>query len=448
MTVTPFECPAEWTNECGCPESHNYCWPEPLVSCCPELQVDDTTPPDRVAIIENAKRVAVEVLHAFSGRQFGLCVRKVRPCRDGCRENGPVATAWVDGQLRPLLDGGIWYNRDVCGTCGPTGCGCAALCEVTLPGLVQEIVEVRVNGLVVSPSMYRVDNHRKLVRTSFGPLMLTQWESLGGGAAFATQSDAPAHAVQIGGGVVVNPDGTLNLPSQPGPYALNFGLPNRVQQRIKLDLEPWAELTLPVGWTVEQIESLGPDSTVFQTGGEVRGGQFGGWVIITGSGQSPILLLPDGPNNIGEERGGADIDYVSYVDDNRPGACWPKCQDLSRPDTEDNTFSVTYKRGVPVPHAGRWAAGLLACELVKACSPDAGECQLPDNVTTIVREGVTMELAPFIIGGADGKIQFGRTGVPEVDLWLIAVNPHKIRSRSRAYSPDRPNPRRQTYPCP
>jgi hypothetical protein len=289
-------CPSEWANECGCPESHNYCWPEPLVNCCAALVITPETPPEQVLIIDQAKRIAVQILHAFSGRQFGLCRRSVRPCRDGCNDPGPVATAWVDGQLRPILDGGVWYNRDVCGTCAPSGCGCAALCEVTLPGLVQEIIDVRLNGDIVDPTTYRVDNHRKLVRV------------------------------------------------------------------------------------------------------------------------------------------GAD--------------CWPTCQDLRLPDTEDNTFSVTYLRGKPVPEGGRWASGLLACELIKACSPAAGECALPDNVTSVTREGLTLDLAPFIIGGADGAIAFGRTGVPEVDMWLVAVNPNKLRSRSRAYSPDRPNPRRSTWPCP
>lgn len=300
MSEPVFEpCPSEWTNLCGCPESHNYCWPEPLVDCCPELLIDETTPPETAAIINQAKRVAVQVLHSFSGRQFGLCLRTVRPCRDDCRDNGSVPVAWVDGQLRPTLEGGVWYNRGACGTCGPSGCGCSALCEVTLPGPVQEIVEVKLNGIVIDPSEYRVDNYSKLVHLT--------------------------------------------------------------------------------------------------------------------------------------------------TDNN---ACWPKCQDLSKPDSADNTFSVKYRVGKPVPEGGRWAAGKLACELAKACLPGTGDCLLPDNVKTISREGVTMELGPFIIGGADGKIEFGRTGVPEVDMWLMAVNPHKVRSRSRVYSPDRPRVREQTWPCP
>jgi hypothetical protein len=154
-----FDCPSEWTNDCGCPDDHNYCWPEPLVTCCPELVVDETTPVERVFVIEMAKKVAVEILHSFSGRQFGLCHRIVRPCRDKCAE--PAGVAWEYGQLRPTLIGGKWFN-DTCSSC-QSHCSCTEVCEVTLPGPVNRIIEIKIDGLVLSPADYRVDNRRKLV---------------------------------------------------------------------------------------------------------------------------------------------------------------------------------------------------------------------------------------------------------------------------------------------
>jgi hypothetical protein len=245
-------------------------------------------------IIEQSKRIAVALLNAFTGRQFGLCPRVVRPCRDACAQ--PISTEWADGQLRPTLYSGVWIN-DRCGKCGPTGCSCSTVCEVTLPGPVDSIVEITLDGAVLSPLDYRVDNRRKLVAQ----------------------------------------------------------------------------------------------------------GDF----------------------------------------------CWPTCQDMTAPAGGPGTWTVEYRRGNPVPEAGRWAAGLLACEFVKSCNPaTAGECRLPDNVRSVAREGVTLELAPFIIGGADGNVAFGRTGIPEVDLWITSVNPNKLRSRSRVYSPDRPTPRRTSWPCP
>jgi hypothetical protein len=35
----------------------------------------------------------------------------------------------------------------------------------------------------------------------------------------------------------------------------------------------------------------------------------------------------------------------------------------------------------------------------------------------------------------------GVTGVPEVDLWIRSVNPKRLASRSRVYSPDIRTPR-------
>ena len=58
----------------------------------------------------------------------------------------------------------------------------------------------------------------------------------------------------------------------------------------------------------------------------------------------------------------------------------------------------------------------LMCELAKACYTDQA-CRLPQRVTSITREGVTLAmLDPFEM------LDKGRTGLFEVDLWLEAVN--------------------------
>lgn len=121
--------------------------------------------------------------------------------------------------------------------------------------------------------------------------------------------------------------------------------------------------------------------------------------------------------------------------------CWPTCQDLNQPDTEVGTMSVTYRRGSAVPQGGTWASGLLACQLMKACT-EPGECVLPSNAQRIARQGVTVELTPILLkpGGFN-------TGIPEVDLWLQSVNPYKSTGRPQVYSIDRPGPRMQTWPC-
>ena len=447
MSEPVFEpCPSEWTNECGHAEAHNYCWPEPLVNCCPELAITEATPQATIDIINQSKRVAVQILHAFSGRQFGLCRRVVRPCLDDCRQNGSVATTWVDGQLQPTLDSGIWYNRDVCGKCSTTGCGCSDICEVTLPGLVQSIVSVTVDGVTLPSDEYRVDNHRKLVRqyvtqTLVGPARLFTAALAGNDPANRWCDLTPVPDSTIGTGPV-EPGGcypsTLNNPT----FVWNsVGTVTATYDAASPD-STVASFTDPTGAEFYDFSAI-PANQVIAVGVPVTS-------ALNSEGQAMRFTVVSGVvRKHAFTDYGFDIDpgaVIQIVRTEQAAACWPKCQELSKPLGQPGTFGVTYLRGVPVPEAGRWAAGMLACELVKACLPELGECRLPDNVTSVVREGVTLELAPFIIGGADGQIQFGRTGIPEVDLWLIAVNPHKIRTRSRAYSPDRPNPRRTTFP--
>lgn len=386
--------------------------------------------------------VATEIIWRLSGKQFGGCPVTLRPCRQTCAGSHTFGY-WSGNTWTPVLEGGQWFN-DKCGKCAPSGCSCTELCEVDLPGPISEVLSVRQDGLLLDPSEYRLDNARKLVRTSFGPLILDQWQDLGGGQAVAVASDLPANGVSWSGGAVVT-DGQVYLPPTPSPlgYLLHFGQA-RTGQRVRFRLEPYAELSFPGTWSVEAIQPTGADSSVFQLSPtEVRGGVFGGWVLLKGTGQATNFVLPDGLNGIGEPRGGADVEYVSYIDDNRPGTCWPTCQDLSKPDTEVGTFSVQVRPGAAVPQGGLWAAGLLACQLLKACDGDA-ECALPANAQRIARQGVTVELTPVLIDRDAGGFL---TGIPEVDLWLESVNPYKAKMPSRVFSVDRPRPRVTTWPC-
>jgi hypothetical protein len=96
-------------------------------------------------------------------------------------------------------------------------------------------------------------------------------------------------------------------------------------------------------------------------------------------------------------------------------AVWPN-QDLGRPLGEPNTWSVEYLRGLPVPSGVDRLTGLLANEFLAACT--GGKCRLPRSVTRVSRQGVTYEVFnPNTIYAAR------KTGLPEVDLWLSAVNP-------------------------
>lgn len=255
-------------------------------SCCDTLNGAD----DDVA--QRCVNTAAEVLYALSGRQFGLCELTVRPCRIGCCSpcNGGAApfwnSSWGGFPWVPVLAGGQWTNVS-CGRCGDD-CSCTRVCETILPGPIDSVTEVKIDGEVVDAGTYRVDNRQQLVR-------------------------------------------------------------------------------------------------------------------------------------IGDD-------------------CWPICQDMSQPDTEDGTWSVTYLRGKPLPASGANALGVFACELCKACIGDK-TCALPDRVTSITRQGVTFQMPdPYDF------IQNGRTGVYAVDLWLQAINPKMRVRQAGVYSPDFPEGRVTTWP--
>jgi hypothetical protein len=100
------------------------------------------------------------------------------------------------------------------------------------------------------------------------------------------------------------------------------------------------------------------------------------------------------------------------------GTAWPS-QDLALPLEADGTWSVTYTRGNPVPSGTGVFVGLLAKEFMAACS--GGRCRLPRRVRSVSRQGVSYDM----IDPTDIYTS-GKTGLPEIDLWLSAVNPNHL----------------------
>lgn len=98
---------------------------------------------------------------------------------------------------------------------------------------------------------------------------------------------------------------------------------------------------------------------------------------------------------------------------------WPS-QDLNRPLGDANTWSVTYRRGIPVGTGIAELTGMLAKEMLDAINNE-GRCRLPRTVTTASRQGVTYRAYDPAVIYANGK-----TGLPEIDLWLAAVNPNHL----------------------
>jgi hypothetical protein len=108
------------------------------------------------------------------------------------------------------------------------------------------------------------------------------------------------------------------------------------------------------------------------------------------------------------------------------GEVWPE-QNLSQPTGTQGTWYVRYFQGDAPTEIDDWAAGVLANEFLKALKNE--KCRLPSGVTSIVRNGVTMQLA-------ENPWLEGRTGIREVDMVIMQRNPHGLRQPTRIASPD------------
>jgi len=98
---------------------------------------------------------------------------------------------------------------------------------------------------------------------------------------------------------------------------------------------------------------------------------------------------------------------------------------------------VTYTYGVEAPAMGKMAARMLAIEF---CKMWAGEdCELPQRVTSIARQGVS-----YTILDPQEFVAQGRTGIYFVDMFLKSVNPDNAKNRARVFSPDLGRARRLT----
>jgi hypothetical protein len=116
----------------------------------------------------------------------------------------------------------------------------------------------------------------------------------------------------------------------------------------------------------------------------------------------------------------------------RCGGCWPACQNYC---TEEGLV-VTYLRGTPPGLDAIRAVSLLACRKLQECPPGGGgDCgQLPSGVTSINREGLSMQLNSTIGSSDDDGIVI--TGIARVDRWIASINPYGVTSRPSVWSPD------------
>jgi hypothetical protein len=111
------------------------------------------------------------------------------------------------------------------------------------------------------------------------------------------------------------------------------------------------------------------------------------------------------------------------------GGVWPTCQQLTRNDTQSGTWSVTARYGMDVPELGRVAVGELACEFLKAMG--GKDCRLPEHVTSLARQGVTLSFPD-----PTELLTGGKLGLVQADRFISVFNPSGLRRRARTWSPD------------
>jgi len=110
----------------------------------------------------------------------------------------------------------------------------------------------------------------------------------------------------------------------------------------------------------------------------------------------------------------------------RRSACWP-CEDQC----DDPPVEVIYRAGWGYPAGTAVVVGEVACELLAGLA--GHPCKLPSRAVQIARQGVTVTLAD-----PEVYLDNGLLGLPLADAWIKAVNPNRLLTASRVYSPDLP----------
>lgn len=107
--------------------------------------------PRKLAEERAAAQLAVSIMHALSGRQFGLIDQTARPCRVGGRD-----LSWGGRATVPVYYGSGWITEL---------CGCPGACQRSgpnmahLPGPVHDVTEVKINGVVLPSVVWTVEGN-------------------------------------------------------------------------------------------------------------------------------------------------------------------------------------------------------------------------------------------------------------------------------------------------
>lgn len=125
----------------------------------------------RPEIANASEQMAIEILNAASGRQFGECVVTYQPCRRECALDIAPIDMWSLLDIRsaslamysPWAD--AYYSTMVCANCRADDCACVDLVDIELwHRNISEILDVTIDGALLDPANYRLWRGR-LVRT-------------------------------------------------------------------------------------------------------------------------------------------------------------------------------------------------------------------------------------------------------------------------------------------
>jgi len=123
-----------------------------LCDPCSDYELDAT-------LLDDMLEASSNLLYALLGRQWpGSCTETVRPCSRYTSDR-------LGADQRRALENAGWQVMSSCGCHRGDRCGCSALPEVDL-GLypVVSVTQVRIDGAVLDPAAYRIDDWSRLVR--------------------------------------------------------------------------------------------------------------------------------------------------------------------------------------------------------------------------------------------------------------------------------------------
>jgi hypothetical protein len=136
------------------PEYTGCLWP--VDPACLDGQWEDYTE----EIQNRALALASETLHRLTGYRVGGCPLTLRPVTSDTTCPPHPIYAYGNGSFNPFINQfGQWVNA----------CGITKHCEVDLPAPVGRVDEVKVSGVVLTPTDYRIDNGHLLTWQGAGP---------------------------------------------------------------------------------------------------------------------------------------------------------------------------------------------------------------------------------------------------------------------------------------